>query len=269
MGSAEGSAIRQVGRITDRLDEQRLVLFFDYDGTLTPIVRHPADATLPNARRALLRELAAHVTVGIISGRDLDDVRNMVQLDELYYAGSHGFDVWGPGGMRMQHDGARGRLPELDAAEAALRERLHAMTGVWVERKGFAIAVHYREADEGDIAAVEAAVDQALAAYAGLRKRGGKKIFELQPDVPWDKGRAVHWLLEQLELTGPDVLPVYAGDDDTDEDAFTALSGNGVGIRVGPPDEPTRADLHLRDPDELERFARLLLRRVASGEGRG
>jgi trehalose-phosphatase len=262
-GSAPGVAARLIGELEDR----RLVLFFDYDGTLTPIVRRPEDATLSDAMRSLLRELAAHVTVGIVSGRDLDDVRSMVALDELYYAGSHGFDVRGPGGLRMQHQEARTRLPELDAAEAELRGRLESIDGVRVERKGFAVAVHYREADEAEVANVGAAVDDAIDRHAGLRKKGGKKIFELQPDVAWDKGRAVRWLLEQLELTGPDVLPVYVGDDETDEDAFEILSGDGdgagVGIRVGSPHEPTRATYHLRDPHELERLARELLTRLA------
>jgi trehalose-phosphatase len=266
---ARGSATDAAARLIDELEARRLVLFFDYDGTLTPIVRRPEDATLPDAMRSLLRELATHVTVGIVSGRDLDDVRSMVALDELYYAGSHGFDVRGPEGVRMQHEEAGKRLPELDAAEAELRDRLESLDGVRVERKGFAVAVHYREVDEADVGKVEAAVDDAIDRHDGLRKKGGKKIFELQPDVPWDKGRAVRWLLEQLELTGPDVLPVYVGDDETDEDAFEILSGDGIGIRVGSPDEPTSADYHLRDPNELERLARELLARLESAGGRG
>jgi trehalose-phosphatase len=264
----QGSAEDVAARLTGELAARRLVLFFDYDGTLTPIVRRPEDATLSDGMRTLLRELAKHVTVGIVSGRDLADVRQMVALDELYYAGSHGFDVRGPGGLRMQHEGARDRLPELDAAEQELRDRLETLDGVRIERKGFAVAVHYREADAGDVAVVESAVDHAIARHDGLRKKGGKKIFELQPDVPWDKGRAVRWLLEQVGLTGPDILPVYVGDDETDEDAFDALSGDGVGIRVGPPDEPTGADYHLRDPDELEGLARELLARLESGGAR-
>jgi trehalose-phosphatase len=264
-----GSAQEVAARLMDELEARRLVLFFDYDGTLTPIVRRPEDATLSEAMRSLLRELATRVTVGIVSGRDLDDVRQMVALDELYYAGSHGFDVQGPGALRMQHEGALDRLPELDAAERELRGRLGSLDGVRVERKGFAVAVHYREADPGDVEAVEAAVDYAIRRHDGLRKKGGKKIFELQPDVPWDKGRAVRWLLEQLALTGPDVLPVYVGDDETDEDAFDALSGDGIGIRVGPPHEPSGADYHLRDPDELERLVRELLPRLRPGGDSG
>jgi trehalose-phosphatase len=256
------SALDIVDRITAALDRRRLALFFDYDGTLTPIVRRPEDATLGEAMRSLLRSLAQRVTVAVVSGRDLRDVRAMVGLDELYYAGSHGFDVAGPGGLAMQQESAQQHLRQLDSAEAQLEEALAPIAGAWVERKRFAIAVHYREAADRAAAHVERIVDEVRDRHAGLRKKGGKKIFELQPDVPWDKGRAVRWLLAQLGLDGPDVLPVYIGDDVTDEDAFRALAGRGIGIRVGPQDEPTRADYHLRDTAELEQFARLLLARL-------
>jgi trehalose-phosphatase len=260
-GSSEprASALEEMDAIMARLAGRRLALFLDYDGTLTPIVRRPEDAVLSESMRTLLRELAGRVTVAIVSGRDLADVQKMVGLDSLYYAGSHGFDAAGPGGMRMQQEEAQHHLPELDAAEGELRDLAAEVDGAWIERKRFAIAVHYRETAEEDVAAVEAAVDKVMDARPRLRKKGGKKIFELQPDVPWDKGRAVRWLLEQLELATPDVLPVYIGDDVTDEDAFVALADVGLGIRVGSPDEPTAATYHLADVDELERFVRNLL----------
>jgi trehalose-phosphatase len=261
-GSEPAHAIEHLGGLLERLGDRRLALFFDYDGTLTPIVRRPELATLTDEMRSLLRDLAKHVTVAVISGRDLADVRLMVGLDELYYAGSHGYDVAGPGGMRMQQMNAEDHLPELDAAERELADRLREIDGAWIERKRFAIAVHFREADERDVDRIEQAVDEVRDAHAGLRKKGGKKIFELQPDVPWDKGSAVCWLLEQLDLDGPDVLPVYVGDDVTDEDAFAALARRGVGIRVGPPGEPTLAAFQLRDTEDLEHFGRILLERL-------
>jgi trehalose-phosphatase len=260
-------ALEQIERIAARLEARRLALFFDYDGTLTPIVRRPEDATLSDEMRSLLRELASRVVVGIISGRDLADVRRMVALDMLYYAGSHGFDVTGPDGMRMQQPDALDHLPDLEAAGRELSDRLQGIGGAWVERKRFAIAVHYREADSEDVPTIEAAVDAVRDSRPRLRKKGGKKIYELQPDVAWDKGRAVRWLLETLGLTGADVLPVYVGDDATDEDAFEALVGDGIGIRVGSPDEPTRAHFFVRTTDELSRFGRELLTRLGRRAG--
>jgi trehalose-phosphatase len=260
-------AIDGLDPILERLDGRRLALFFDYDGTLTPIVRRPELATLSDRMRALLRELAESTTVAVVSGRDLDDVRAMVQLDEVYYAGSHGFDVAGPGGMRMQQEQARDFIPELDAAERELHDRLGSIEGAWIERKRFAIAVHFREAAERDEPRVAQIAEEVQRSHPRLRKKGGKKIFELQPEVPWDKGHAVRWLLDRLHLDAADVLPVYIGDDVTDEDAFRALRGRGVGIRVGSPDEPTHAEGWLRDPAELERFLRKLLDLLPSRRG--
>jgi len=260
--SEPAHALEHIDRIAHRSGERRLALFFDYDGTLTPIVRRPELATLSDGMRSLLRDLAKHVTVAIVSGRDLADVRGMVELDDLYYAGSHGFDVVGPGSVRMQQELARGYIPDLDEAERELEDRLEEIDGAWVERKKFAIAVHFREATEGDAERVERIVAAVRDDHPRLRRKSGKKIFELQPDVPWDKGRAVRWLLEQLDLAGPDVLAVYVGDDVTDEDAFEALANDGLGIRVGSPDEPTHAAYYLRDTDDLERFGRSLLKRL-------
>jgi trehalose-phosphatase len=261
-GAAPVSALEHLGRITDRLANRQLALFLDYDGTLTPIVRRPEDAVLSDEMRALLQDLASRVTVAIISGRDLPDVRKMVALDTLYYAGSHGFDVAGPGNLRMQQQLAQDHLPDLDEAEREVGQRVRHIEGAWVERKRFAIAVHYRDAAEQDVSRVERAVDDVRAAHPRLRKKAGKCIFELQPDVPWDKGRAVRWLLQQLDLAGPDVLPMYVGDDVTDEDAFDALSEDGVGIRVGLDGAPTRARFLLQDTEEMGRFLRALLERL-------
>jgi trehalose-phosphatase len=258
---------RPLEHLTRRLGDRRLALFFDYDGTLTPIVRRPEEATLSTAMRSLLRRLASHATVAIVSGRDLSDVRRMVGLDGLVYAGSHGFDVEGPDGLRMQQEEALAHLPALDAAERELTGRVEPISGAWVERKRFAIAVHYREVAEGDVERVRREVETTASGHPTLRLRGGKKIFELQPDVAWDKGRAVRWLLQRLGLEGPGVLPVYVGDDETDEDAFEALRATGLSIRIGPAEEPTRAELHLGDTAELERFAESLLKELTRGGG--
>src|SRR5713101_3770575 len=133
----------------DRLDKivapprgKRFAVFLDYDGTLTPIVDHPEDAWLSDSMRQVLRELAARVPVAILSGRDLDDVRRRVDLDGIVYAGSHGFDIAGPRGLRKQV--ATECLPKLDIAEKELHEALDGIPGARVERKHFSIAVHYR-----------------------------------------------------------------------------------------------------------------------------
>ncbi|MEO1402116.1 MAG: trehalose-phosphatase [Cyanobacteria bacterium J06635_1] len=258
------SALAQFPVLGQRLNHHRLALFSDYDGTLTPIVRRPEAAHLPEEIRSHLTALARQIPVAIVSGRDLADVQQMVQIENLYYAGSHGFDMAGPDQLRQQQPLAQQALPDLDSAEKQLREQL--MTpGAWVERKRFAIAIHYREVAEPDIPQVETGVNKVLAQHPSLRKSSGKKIFELQPDIPWDKGRAILWLLEKLKLAPPETIPIYLGDDTTDEDAFKALKPNGLSIRIGDPNEPTAADYHLKDPDEVAQFFEYLLGKLNHG----
>jgi trehalose-phosphatase len=232
-----------------------LAVFLDYDGTLTPIVERPEDAVLADATRAVLRALAQRHTVAIVSGRDLQDVRRRVDIEGLHYAGSHGFDIAGPRGAHA-HEAARACAPQMAAAAGELERETAQLAGVQVERKRFAIAVHFRRASESDAPAIEAAVDRALARHAGLRKTGGKKIFELRPDVDWDKGRAVLWLLENLSLA--QALPIYIGDDLTDEDAFRALAGRGIGIVVQDAPGVSAAQYALPDTDAVREFLRQL-----------
>ena len=256
--SSTPDALECQERILNRLRGHTLALFADYDGTLTPIVAQPEDATLSQEMRSHLQSLSRYCQVAIVSGRDLRDVQHMVGLDNLYYAGSHGFDIAGPGDLHMQQPQAQESLPELDQAEDQLRQRLAQMQGVKVERKRFAIAIHYRNAT-ASVDAIEQAVDEVQAGAPKLRKKTGKKIFELQPDVAWDKGRAIHWLMEKLDLTSPRVVPLYLGDDTTDEDAFRALKDAGITIRVGDDAVPTEAHYLLSSTDSVKDFFQALL----------
>src|SRR5690606_7121348 len=139
--------------------------------------------------RARIRDLAALCPVAIVSGRDRADVARLVGIDSLVYAGSHGFDISGPDGLRKEHDEAAAYLPALDRAERQLEAALGGIAGALVERKRFAIAAHYRLVAAENVAKVEAAVDAALAANPELRKTYGKKVFELRPRIDWDKGK--------------------------------------------------------------------------------
>jgi len=237
-------------------------VFLDYDGTLAPIAARPELASLPGSTRRLVGTLAALAPVAIISGRDLRDVSALVGLDRLVYAGSHGLDIAGPGGLRLENEEGTRCLPDLDAAEAELRRMLLAIHGAQVERKRFSIAAHYRNVAAGDEAAVAAAASHVLQAHPRLRRAVGKKVIELRPDIDWDKGRAVGWLLEKLDPPGIP-LPVYVGDDVTDEDAFAALSGRGLTAVVTGGEHPTRAEYSLPGHSGVERFLELLIGAVS------
>ncbi len=233
-----------------------LAVFLDYDGTLTPIVSRPEQAVLSDSMRAVLRALATKLPVAVLSGRDLDDVRRRVDIDGIIYAGSHGFDIAGPRGLRRQM--ATAFLPNLDLAEKELHDVLHGIPGARVERKHFSVAAHYRNVRENDVPKVERAVGKVAARHRELRRIDGKKVYELLPGVDWDKGKAVLWLVQTLGFKGENVRPIYIGDDSTDEDAFRALGQEGAGILVSEQSQPTTANYSLKDPAEVEHFLRAL-----------
>jgi trehalose 6-phosphate phosphatase len=243
-----------------RLRGRDLAVFLDYDGTLSPIVENPERAFLPEATREVMRALAARCPVAVVSGRGREKVAEFVALGELYYAGSHGFDITGPDpAIRWQPDAAV--LDHMARATAKLRQALAdaAIPGVEVEEKHFSTAVHYRKVAPALVPQVERRVEQVLAGEPDLQKTHGKKVLELRPRIDWHKGRAVLWLLESLGLDRDDVLPIYVGDDVTDEDALEALRGRGLGVLVAERPRPTAAEYALRDCDEVrELLARLV-----------
>jgi alpha,alpha-trehalase len=230
------------------------VVFLDYDGTLTPIVARPEMAVLSDAMRAQIDILSRRCPVAIVSGRDRGDVEALVRLPRLIYAGSHGFDITGPGGLVLEHEAGRVCLSDLDTAEGNLRRRLAGIPGAQVDRKRFGVAAHYRNVAAELVPQVESFVTEVLSKHPRLALKQGKKVFELRPDADWDKGRAVEWLLTALEMDAPDVLPIYAGDDLTDEDAFRRLAGRGIGLFVGEPPATTAAHYRLADTGETGRF---------------
>ena len=237
-----------------RMRGQPVALFLDYDGTLTPIVARPELAVLDAATRSALRRAAAGGFVAILSGRDLADVRAMVDTEGLWFAGSHGFEIAAPDGTRTEIDEARGHQQALREAADDLDRGVASIPGAWVERKRYAVAVHFRQVEDERVPEVEAALDRALDAHPGLRKTGGKKIFELRPDIEWDKGRALWALFERAGLRRGEVLPVFVGDDLTDEDGFTAIAPDGIGIVVADDDRVTAASYRLDDPDAVREF---------------
>lgn len=255
------SALASFDRFTHALNGRRPVVFLDFDGTLAPIVPHPDQAALSADMRDAVRKLAQVCPVAVVSGRDRKDVHRRVDLD-LIYAGSHGFDIVGPNELHKEHEEAQALLPLLDTVERELEGALAPIDGALVERKKYSIAVHYRNVSDDETPEVEAIVDAALAREASLRKGFGKKVFELQPRLEWHKGKAVLWLLEALELDASDVVPIYLGDDVTDEDAFEALRGRGIGIAIQDEPKATAAQYILEDPREvqvfLERFTQWL-----------
>ncbi len=259
----EVPSVREVvDAVLARADEREVAIFLDYDGTLTPIVAQPDAANLSDSMRSTLRRLAHQCTVAIVSGRDRADVETRVGIEHLVYAGSHGFDISGPE-THFQQEQAREALPELDEAERELEEALKDVKGSLVERKRFSIATHYRNVADEDVDRVAEAVEQVRNRHPSLRRGSGKRVYELQPDIDWHKGRAVAWLMEALDLKQQDALAIYIGDDTTDEDAFRTLREDGVGIYVGETTAETEARYVLSDTTQVEEFLETLAAALA------
>jgi alpha,alpha-trehalase len=244
------------------LESRHPAVFLDFDGTLSEIVADPDEATLVDGAATVLERLAGLCPLAVISGRDLEDLRRRVTVDSAWYAGSHGFELVGPDGEHHENDRAQSALPALRAATEDLEELLADVPGAQVERKRFATAVHYRNVADERHEEIRAATASAKEGHDNLRVTQGRRVTELRPDIAWDKGRALEWLQQHLD-PGPTALPIFAGDDLTDEDALEAVHTTGLGIVVRSDEHgnrPTAAHVAVDSPDELCR----LLDRIAA-----
>lgn len=234
-----------------RADPGRSAILLDVDGTLAPIVRHADDARVPEPTRQLLIQVARkYATVACVSGRQAAMARQIVALGSISYLGNHGVELLPAGGTQVEVEreaGAWQRRITQFAAKANGDELLNGLR-VRFEDKGPIVAWHWRGTP--DEQAAEAAVRQIAAAAeeVGLATHEGRKVLEVRPPVPLDKGRGIHWLLRDADLDHA----VYVGDDRTDVDAFRGLrelveagrltSSVAVGVRSDEtPDELTAA----------------------------
>ncbi|TVP85299.1 MAG: trehalose-phosphatase [Thioalkalivibrio sp.] len=266
---AEGLDLRTLANLPNALDREHDILgrledghaavFLDYDGTLTPIVEDHTKAFLSADMRATVAALARQCPVVIVSGRDLAKLRELVALDSVWLAGSHGFEIAGPQGVRQGLEKGSEFLPELDAVEQELAGRLDGIEGHSLERKRFSIAVHYRNVDPDDVDRLTTIVREVLEEHPKLRLGRGKKVMEVGPDIHWNKGEAVQWVARELSVDRPEAVPVYVGDDITDEDAFRALAGEGICVAVRHDEtRPTAADYTVDDVPGVKRLLQSL-----------
>ena len=232
-----------LARLAEQPDQAAILL--DVDGVLAPIVDVPSDASVPDATRDELRRLhRRYALVACISGRSGADARRIVGLDELVYVGEHGL--------------------ELEPEAVAWSDRLQAFASSvdWddVERKPLTVSFHYRRADDEEAALTMLQAVAARARHEGLVARFGRKVLELRPPVAAHKGTAVAHLLGERGLE----RGLYAGDDTTDLDAFAALAGLELGVKVavasgeGPPELRGAADIVVDGPAEVLQMLALL-----------
>ncbi len=241
--------------IQDRIQKaQNLFLFLDYDGTLTPIAPWPDMALCPSqVKRHLeaLRDIPG-VHLAIISGRSLEDVREKVGVSGIIYVGSHGLEIENPAG-RHKRSLSPTRKRELNRITQKLRNSLKEIPGILFEEKGPILSVHYRNVPKEFSTQVCQLVEVDLQQWRDRWKiASGKMVLEIRPKVNFHKGKAVREILKTFPSLG--LLPFYLGDDQTDEDAFRVIKGQGISVFIGPGTLPSEADFFLKDPHEVQEF---------------
>ncbi|KAL3645342.1 hypothetical protein CASFOL_010522 [Castilleja foliolosa] len=282
------SALNSFQTIVDRARNRKLVVFLDYDGTLSPIVDDPDRAFMSIDMRSVVRSVAKNYPTAIISGRSRDKVYDLVGLSELYYAGSHGMDIIFPAKDMVSENNlccvkstdqtgkevnlfqpASEFLPMINEVFRKFVEITKDIKGSKVENHKFCVSVHYRNVDENSWPVIAQYVHDILNDYPRLRLTHGRKVLEVRPVIDWDKGKAVEFLLESLGFSNSNVLPIYIGDDRTDEDAFKVLrkKNNGYGILVSSVPKESKACFSLRDTLEVQEFLEALVR-MAENDGK-
>jgi len=231
----------------------RLALLADLDGTLAPIRRRPQQVRLSASVRARLVKIArSGAVVGVISGRALADVRRIVGVKGIWYAGAHGLFLQDPGNRRIALTTLKQRK-RMAQVRRALERAVQGVPGVWLEDKRASVAVHFRGAPRRSVVAASARICRLLEKYPGLHLLKGKKVWEVLPEEGLDKAAAIRVILrrERLHRLGSARLVYYLGDDTTDERVFEKLGG--VSIVVGRR-RRTAARYFLRSPAEVARF---------------
>ena len=231
-----------------------LFLFLDYDGTLTPIVSRPELAICPSEVKRHLEKLRdlPRVYLAIISGRSLEDLRGKVGVSDIIYVGNHGLEIENPGGSHKKFLSLT-RTRELKKITQNLQNSLKEIPGILFEEKGPILSVHYRNVPKKFIARIHQVMEEELQQWRDRWKMtSGKMVLEIRPKVDFHKGKAVREILKTFPSLG--LLPIYFGDDQTDEDAFRVLKDKGISVFIGPGGFPSEADFFLRNPDEVQEF---------------
>jgi len=245
--------------ILETLHRKQFLIFLDYDGTLAPIVSIPHKARMSKGMKNVLRRLSENKNcrIAIISGRSLNNLKNRVGLQNITYAGCHGFELEGTalGKQHLVSSRWRGFLRQL---YGDLRRNLCRVKGTLVEYKGISISVHYRLVSRKNLPFVHRVLEDLTRKHTALNDLQiipAKKVIEIMPPARWDKGKCVSRIISNLKpgRLYRKFIPVYIGDDVTDEDAFKVLRNKGLTVFVGKPGR-TAAKYYLQDTGEVLRF---------------
>ena len=248
------------GIIEEVRSQGRRAFFLDYDGTLTPIVSDPQKAFLSPEYRKVIASLLGDERnfVCVISGRATEQLKGFIGLKGVVLAGNHGMEIVGPN-ISYVNDGALRAKPLLGEIARMLKWKLRDFEGVVVEDKGLTVSVHYRMLPVRRHSSLKRffyrEMEKFLAANTVIVTRG-KRVLEARPNVVWDKGSAVRWILGYLSdhLWEERHYPIYMGDDETDEDAFRELKGWGLTVLVSARKRESEAAYFIKGVEETYQF---------------
>ena len=258
MGSTEPLR-RAWSKLRRDLTGRKFHLFLDFDGTLTPVRERPELARLSAEMSAKLVELQSFIPVAIVSGRDREDVTKLVGVENLFYAGCHGFDIQDPRLAALPELDGQCSQEDIKVLGSSIANSIGKFDGIVLKVKKWAVAIHYRALTPTQAKSLEGIVKNIVSPLSKFRIGQGDKVIEVTPNVEWDKGKAVVWLGGQLTTLYGAGEAIYIGDDTTDEDAFQALDRNGLSILVAERPRPSSAAYRLNNPEEVGWFLDQLL----------
>lgn len=233
------------------------VLLLDFDGTVAEFNPDPAAPELTPERHQLLMTLARRpsMSLGIVSGRRLDDLRRRTRLpDHVYHAGLHGLEIEAYG-VRTTHPDLATAVERMSGLSDCLKQLLDEFPEGFIEDKGASVAVHTRRMPKDMHERAFARADVLAVPWIAknyVRRLEGNAVVEYLPNIKGHKGDATNWITADVEtkLQRP-AWVAYIGDDITDEDAFRAIS-SGISILVGL--RPTAATHKLDGIADVDRF---------------
>lgn len=249
---------------------EHILLLIDYDGTLTPIVKKPELANLSPQVKECLQGMAEspHLTLGIISGRTLEDLQEKVGIGGIIYAGNHGLEIEGPG-ITYVNPVAKKAKPLLHSLCQDISKELADIKGAIIEDKGLTLSLHYRLVDEaqvGELNRIFCEIAKSFAAPGRIKVGKGKKVYEVKPAVDWDKGKAIAFIAQNLSWES-EPLTIFLGDDITDYDGFHMVDNSGgISIYVGEEDTESVAQYLLCSPREVYQFLNMLRETLKLGD---
>lgn len=251
---------KDLEKIEQKIKKLNFNLLLDFDLTLSPLAKNPNHAFLPKSTKEKLKKIISYVPVVIITGRKLSDIKKKVNIKNMLYVGNHGLEH----NLNKKYKTfipvrAKKALSEI---KGELIKKCKAYPGVVFEDKKYAFALGYRLVEKNKIKSLKFIFKKTMEdiKQSGfLEARLDKKTFEVCPKVKVNKGTACLLVLKTIQnKLGKEVAPIYVGDGQTDEDAFSILRKSGITIRVGK-NNKSSAKWYLRNQLEVNSFLEWLL----------